>query len=226
MAIERNFGKRGSRTRATGMRERRARVLLVLGGVRTEADYFNWVKKMLATSGLDIKIEGQGWDPESLVAHAVALKEKDEQAARRARDLANTYDAVWVVTDVDEFVDHIKRIKQREPDGVEVAITNPCFEAWLNMHHDDSAAPVSRFEAQSKAKTLGVVEANNPKRVVISALTGRLEEATTTARRLAARHSRNGTEFPHDSPSTSVDQIVQYLLKRARAANPQMEVEL
>lgn len=226
MAIERNFGKKGSRARVTGKRERRARVLLVLGGVRTEVDYFKWVRKALSTAGLEIEIEGQGWDPESLLEYALTLKKKDERVARKERDPANTYDAVWVVSDVDEFVEHLKRIKQRESSGVKIAITNPCFESWLNMHHDDSAAPVDRFEAQCKAKRLGVVESDNPKRIVVSALSGRFGTAAATARSLAQRHFDNGTKFPHDSPSTSVDQIVSYLLARAQASNPHMTLEL
>lgn len=227
MAIERSFGEKTGRSRSTGKRERRAKVLLVLGGIRTEAGYFNWVKKALATPGLHIEIEDQGWDPETLFEHAIALKKADQRTARKERDPANTYDAVWVVADVDEFVEHLVRIRQRQDaTGVQIAITNPCFESWLNMHHDSSAAPVDRFQAQRRAKELGVVETQNPKRVVTAALEGRFATAAETARRLATRHENNDTLFPHDSPSTSVDQIVGYLIERARASVPQLNVLL
>ena len=227
MAIERKFGEKTRRSRSSGNRERRAKVLLVLGGIRTEVDYFNWVKKALATPGLHIEIEGKGWDPETLFEHAIALKQADQRTARKERDPANTYDAVWVVTDVDDFVDHLIRVRQRQDAaGVQIAITNPCFESWLNMHHDSSAAPVDRFQAQRRAKELGVVELENPKRVVTAALAGRFTTAAETARRLATRHEDNGALFPHDSPSSSVDQIVGYLIERARASVPQLNVML
>ena len=227
MAIERRFGKKTRGVRSTGNRERRAKVLLVLGGIRTEADYFNWIKKALATPGLHVEIEGQGWDPETLFEHAIALKQADERLARKERDPANAYDAVWVVTDVDDFYDHLMRIRPRQDaTGVQIAITNPCFESWLNMHHDSSAAPVDRFQAQRRAKELGVVEHANPKRIIPAALEGRYEVAAETARGLATRHENNGTVFPHDSPSTSVDQIVGYLVNRARASAPQLVVNI
>jgi len=191
-------------------------VLLVLGGTETEASYFGWVKKSLDNSGLQIDIEGQGWNPEKLYNRALTLKAQDERTARRDGDPKSTYERVWVVTDVDEFVDDIRRIAPRSnKDKIQVSISNPCFEVWLNMHHDASAAPLDRFQAQRRAKELGVVDPTHPKRIVFSTIEGRFDTAETTAIQLNRRHVNNGTDFPHNCPSTTVHDIVRFLITKA-----------
>lgn len=52
------------------------------------------------------------------------------------------FDQVWCVLDVDEFeFEDALSIALRE--RIALAISNPCFEFWLLLHHLDVTAPVS-----------------------------------------------------------------------------------
>ena len=53
-------------------------------------------------------------------------------AERSAKD----FDEVWCVVDVDEF-DLSSTFQVARRSGVKLAVSNPCFELWLLLHHED-----------------------------------------------------------------------------------------
>lgn len=219
-------GKRAG-ARRRGTRERRARVLVVLGGVRTEPQYFEYVKRELRVGGLDIELIAEGWTPLKLYEYAIELKAREKRAAKKNGDSDNVYDEVWVVSDVDEFVDELKQMKlTAEKDGISLAITNPCFEAWLSMHIDASGAKLDRHQAQSLAKNQGLVDPDKPKNIIVEKVRGRFDTAATHARRHAAGHQSAGTIFPHDVPASDVDLLVGGLRNHALRSNPNLNLQL
>lgn len=223
----RQLGGKRAGARKANVRERRARILIVLGGIQTEPQYFQFVKKELRVSGLDVELLAQGWTPMKLHDHAVDLADRELRRARKSGDAGNGYDEVWVVSDVDEFVDELKQVKERSrTSGVSLAITNPCFEAWLSMHIDGSAAKLDRHQVQARAKLQGLVGGSNNKHINIDALRGKFDEAATHAKRHLKAHEDASTAFPHDVPSTEVHILVEQLRRRALSSNPSLKPAL
>lgn len=70
--------------------------------------------------------------PDQLVAAAARFVEANNGGNGR-------YDAVWCVVDVDEFdISAAARIADEQ--GIRLAVSNPCFELWLLLHHGECRA--------------------------------------------------------------------------------------
>ena len=67
--------------------------------------------------------------PEHLADFACTLKKEDE------RDIStDCYENIWVVVDVDDFHDHSKAAKICKDNGIELIISNPCFEVCTRSY--------------------------------------------------------------------------------------------
>jgi hypothetical protein len=121
------------RTRRAPVREERAQVLVVCGGMATEPDYFRGLKKERRNPAVRVVVEGKGVDPVSLVRFAA-----------QKRDTLG-FDQVWCVVDVDEF-DVSDAVAAARKKDVNLAISNPCFEYWLLLHFELCAAPLTCFD--------------------------------------------------------------------------------
>lgn len=80
----------------------------------------------------------------TLVRIAKSLKADAEEQARRERDDNLAYDAVWCVFDVDDHPRVSDAIVMARDNGVELAISNPCFELWLLLHFRPNPGMQSR----------------------------------------------------------------------------------
>ncbi|MGW6281706.1 RloB family protein [Kribbella sp. NPDC055071] len=52
---------------------------------------------------------------------------------------ADEFDEVWCVFDVDDF-DIEPATREARRAGLELAVSDPCFELWLLLHHEDCRA--------------------------------------------------------------------------------------
>jgi hypothetical protein len=59
------------------------------------------------------------------------------------------FDQVWCVLDVDEF-DFKDALPIARRERIALAISNPCFELWLLLHHVDATASISGAAATLK----------------------------------------------------------------------------
>jgi hypothetical protein len=92
---------------------------------------------MRTRKGPQIDVDDPGSDHVALVREAVK-RESDE------------YTAVWCVLDTELNRGLTKRIvADADTHGVELALSTPCFELWLILHHIDHAAP---FQSAKEAK--------------------------------------------------------------------------
>ena len=66
-----------------------------------------------------------------------------EYAARLARETADI-DEVWCIVDVDEF-DIQAAVTLAARRGVQLAVSNPCFELWLLLHHEECTAHLDGY---------------------------------------------------------------------------------
>jgi RloB-like protein len=149
VARKRNETKRGGKAssyresdiaRRAANRDEAVRVLVASNGTSTEVSYFKGLRSAYRRS--NIKVIGKRGAPERLLKHAKHLQAIDE------------FDEVWCVFDVDEF-DLSALVSDAKAADVRIAMSNPCFEVWLLLHHDDRRAPFqSAKEAERALKGL------------------------------------------------------------------------
>ena len=105
-------------------RDPRTRLLVVCGAVRTEPKYLAGLCRAVRNAATVVKVITCPRDPLSVVKYTI--KRRDQ-----ARD---DYDQVWCVLDVDDF-DFAGALALAERERIRLAISNPCFEVWLLLHH-------------------------------------------------------------------------------------------
>ncbi|MGP0062677.1 MAG: RloB family protein [Isosphaeraceae bacterium] len=113
-------------------------ILIVCEGKKTEPEYFRGFVNACQNPRVKIEIAPEHGVPRTLVESARAHKKEAETAASRQGDENLVYDSVWCVFDVDDHP-HIADARQMARDnGIELAISNPCFELWLLLHFRES----------------------------------------------------------------------------------------
>src|SRR6185295_17099142 len=122
----------------------RRRILVLCEGKETEPRYLEALYAKLRPSRVQIVIEGYGEDPKALVERAVARKREVEREARRRGDSEISPDEIWCVFDVDEHGRLADARQQARDNGIELAVSNPCFELWALLHFQDQTAYLAR----------------------------------------------------------------------------------
>ena len=120
--------------------------------------------------------------PKQLAELAVKLKREDK------RDTStDCYERIWVVVDVDDFHDHGEAARICNDNGIELIISNPCFEVWLLDYV--KACPSSYTltpDVESAAAEAKVVGGNRNKYINTELID---KEHLDAAIRNAARHN-------------------------------------
>lgn len=102
------------------------RILVVCGAAKTEESYLKGLRGSVANRAVDVVLLKRPKDPLDVVRYTI----------RYARAAAKDFDEVWCVVDVDDFdIDQAGQLA-RDAD-VRLAVSNPCFELWLLLHHAD-----------------------------------------------------------------------------------------
>lgn len=165
-------------------RPRKRRYLVVTNGEVTEPQYFSGLTAELG----DVVIEVRHFraDPAALAAKAKDLKasEESEDNATGSRS-ADGFQRVFVVTDVDQFTaEQFKAAKRTcKASGMELVISNPCFEVWLVDHL--LCCPETFTETrdvEGKAVELKIVGGSHDKHVDYSVIKGKRDDACANAR--------------------------------------------
>jgi hypothetical protein len=177
-----------TRSRRVGGRSKRVSNLLVYcASEKTEFDYFVGLRD---ARNVAIKPKAKRGSPLAVVNHA----------ADEFGQYPGEYEAVWCVVDVDDFDIEAAR-KAAAQRGVEVAVSNPCFEVWLLLHFVDHRAFVSNAAAATalvRGHVPGYVKA-----VDFTKFAGGVDQAVARAKRLAS-----------GNPSTEVWRLVEAALTR------------
>jgi hypothetical protein len=194
--------------RRDGLRRRRPfrnplpRILIVCEGTRTEPGYFNELRH---TERIPIDLEiRRGGVPKTLVERAVELKNAAKKDAKTRQDVNLLYDEVWCVFDIDEHPAVPDAKQQARDNGIELAISNPCFELWILLHFRDQRAHIDRAVVQRDcAKYLPDYE----KAVPFAKLHPNYEEVVKRALDLDAWQQTRGGEG--SNPSTGVHKLTE-----------------
>ncbi|MEC3995912.1 RloB family protein [Actinacidiphila sp. DG2A-62] len=173
-------------------------MLVVCGGRETERQYLQGLRDHVRNPAVSVIVKPKVGSPAQLVAYAGKLRAQNRDG----------YDEVWCVFDVDEFTDIADAAVAARRLGIEVAVSNPCFELWLLLHFADHTAFVGAYK-----KLLPLLEKHVPgydkSRLDFAPYRETYEAAAERARKLEATgrdHGRN--------PSTSVWRLTEGIVRR------------
>lgn len=117
-------------------REPKPRLLVVCGAEKTEKAYFVGLRDFYRQRAVDVTFAERPRSPDQVVAYA-----RDHCDYR-------DFDETWCVVDVDRFEAEGQKVTAAcaaaRSSGIQVAVSHPCFEYWLLLHHEYSAAPMAR----------------------------------------------------------------------------------
>jgi len=194
--LKRERGRAGKPLRRTAESRRELRTIVVFcEGRNTEPDYVAGVKKLprvQENTALNIEIHPEQGTPLTLVEMAVARLEDPE------------VDECWCLFDVEWPKHHPNldsAIALASARGVKLAISNPCFEVWLILHHKDH----TRFENTSAVeKASRLLDKRRGKTIDANLYMPLRQAASRRAAALDRRHARDGNSFPNNNPSSGM----------------------
>ena len=131
----------------------------------------------------------------------------------RAADrlLGEEVDECWCLFDVEWPVNH-PNLKQAmmlaQAKGVQVAVSNPCFEIWLLLHHKPHSRFVDNDEAEKLSKSC---DHRTGKSIDAAPYIAKRKVACKRAAVLDKRHAKDGTKFPHNNPSSGMYRLLESL---------------
>ncbi|MEU4238465.1 RloB family protein [Actinoplanes sp. NPDC026619] len=165
----------------------------MIGAERTETDYLDGMRGHLAT--VRMRLVEKPAAPDQLVEYT------------RDNFVLSDFDEVWCVTDVDSYEREGGKVTAAlalaKKAGINVAVSDPCFEVWLLLHHEDCSAHCANCGAVER-KLRKRVLAYDKARLNFRHFAGGLDQAVERARKLE----------PGRNPSTGVWRLVNAVLER------------
>lgn len=201
--------KGGMPKRTPGKRDPVRVIRVLTEGAVTEPCYLaEWNRR---NRDIHIDFAGYGMDPLSLVRRAREHQKHNRQSGTGPRK--TKFDEIWCVFDVDEHANLCQALLEARQNGIKITLSNPCFELWPVLHHEDQTAPIHRHDIQKRAEDLGIIKSKDSKHLVAGQLTHHLNEYTAAKRRaqaLTQRHTDNESD-PISNPSSDVWKLVEKL---------------
>jgi RloB-like protein len=167
-------------------------VYVVCGGKRTEPDYLSALGRSRHNPAVAVTLAGKGWAPEKLVNHAMSRMDD--------------FDQVWCVLDVDEF-DLVTAVREASKGKVRLVVSNPCFELWLLLHHENCGASLTASDVNRRLRRH--VPRYDKRKLVFAHFAAGVDDAVERGRRLDA-----GTAVG-PNPSSGVWLLVDTIMKEA-----------
>lgn len=197
-------------------------ILIVTEGSQTEPKYFEHFRTR--QTNIDIRVVGSRTsagetDYISLIRKAIEYQTKNQISVTEG-------DSVWVVTDGDVNYNNpdpitakdnqlAKARKMADNKGIQIAISNPCFEFWYLLHFQYTTKFLKDYPVV-KAMLVNFLSDYEKSGDVYLQLPRHTEEAIQKARRLEKYHQQNGDPVPFGlktNPFTDVYQLVENLIK-------------
>ncbi|WP_419926873.1 RloB family protein [Candidatus Poriferisocius sp.] len=186
-------GKDKSLRRKIATRSPKRTVRAFCEGKRTEVDYLKALRRQpevrdIASVAIEIDETVAGFDPLALVRKAAA-------AQKDAKDEMSEIDEVWCIFDVEQPKRHSRlndAVALARERGIQVAVSNPCFELWLMLHFQEQSAWLDTNDAKHQLKQH---DGNEGKGLDGAMYMPRRDEAARRARRLLIYWLGKGSRF-------------------------------
>lgn len=185
-------------------------VLIVCEGEKTEAIYFQALRRYYRLRTVDVTVHAEGGGPLEVVRRAIALFEERKRSWKRTR-AEPPYEEIWCVFD---------REASNEPHGfrdalqlaanhkIQLAISNPSFEYWYLLHFVETSRPFQDArDVERELCSAHYIPNYQKNKDYFAVLRDRTNEAHDRAERLYVRHPDRESD-PYPNPSTLVYQLV------------------
>jgi len=219
--------------RQINFKPKRKRYLIVCEGEKTEPNYFESLKLALPKGVLevvDFRIIGEGFNTESLVQQAIALRTNWESESGRE------IDKLWVVFDKDSFLpvvfNNAIQLCENTP-KTEAAWSNEAFEIWYLLHFEFYNTGITRdsykqrIQANFRNKGLAdfVYAKNRTDMFDLLAKYGNQDLAIKHSKSLESFYS-DAKDFANKNPCTTVYKLVTELfnLEKSLAESDTIDV--
>lgn len=189
---------------AIGSRKQRKVFRVLAEGVVTEPGYLTLIARRYRGVTIDYDRDNSGADPYTLVKRARDLQARSR---RRSRREGPDFDEIWCVFDIDEHPNMASALQEARDAGVNVAVSNPCFELWLVLHERDHTAWIHRHDIQRAARDIGMIDG---KGIIDGDWVASWPIAAERADRLTEMHEGNGSP-PGENPSTTVGHLLRQI---------------
>ena len=179
------------------------RIVVVTEGAVTEREYLLLFKKHYGHRSVKLDLTCGAGDPRSVV----------EKAIEKVKDLQNdklaTQDIIWAMFDRDAHVRFHEAKDLAIGKGINLAISNPCFELWGIFHYMDYDAPLDRNKCQKILEDLcpGYDRKDNKSFADSELMGDPYQNAVTRAQNSLSRREEEGD--PESSPSTTVHKLTE-----------------
>ncbi|MDA3643676.1 RloB family protein [Saccharopolyspora indica] len=158
----------------------------------TESQYLRALNRNYRGRSAKLTVVTDGVDPRTLVRKAAKVRGLQP----------NEFDEVWCVVDVDEF-DVEPAVRSAKAEGVQLAVSNLCFEYWLLLHFEDCGTAF-RTPADVDERLRRHVPTYDKTRLDFSDFESGVREAVARAK----RRCDFGSEH-HRNPSSGVWKLVE-----------------
>ena len=128
---------------------------------------------------------------------------------RSERGQATGATEYWCVFDVEAPTQHARlhdAVQMARDNGISVAVSNPCFELWLVLHHADHESWIANDDCRTLRRQY---DSSQGKGVDSAAYMPQRREAIRRAKRLAMLHESANRELPDDNPSSGVYRLLE-----------------
>jgi hypothetical protein len=193
----------------------RQRFILICEGEKTEIVYFNALKAQYRGAHISIEYIAPAGAP-------ITIKDKvksrmDELRKEQRKNPSAKADTVWAVFDRDEHLKVTEAIARCESAGAEVAYSNPCFEVWLILHHEDYHAADNHHQVQKRYQKLDTTyDPNGSKTPDCVFLMQHVEKAEQLGENQCK--CREEEDAPFGRPSTTVYKLTRAIREAAEAS--------
>lgn len=192
--------------RKVATRRIRKTLLVFCEGERTEPEYLNALKlepavREVAAVEIRVAQANSGAVPLTLVRRAV-------EARSRAVSENDEIDEFWRVFDVEWPVNHpnlAEAIVLAGNNEINLAVSNPCFEAWLILHFKELGSWLDNDQAVKLRRRL---DKSEDKGIDPTKYMPHVNTASARAAKLEERHRRDETSFPDDNPSSGMHRLI------------------
>lgn len=180
-------------TRQRKLLKRKPICVIATEGKETEYIYFNRIRELHKEKIYTIHILPTDQRGRSAPKHIIQRIE-DFKSKKVSTQMKT--DEYWAVVDFDEWGETQlkKAFEECENNKFNLAVSNPCFELWLNFHRDTLKTPKTCPECERELKRfLGDYSKNN---YDVDKLISKLDKAITKAKQL---HKNKKEPFPKDT---------------------------
>ena len=183
--------------------DERSRFVIFCEGELTEPLYLKAFASLQGARNVaTLDIRGMGCGPRRLVEEARDVKRSERGQSTGASEY-------WCVFDVEAPKPHDRlheAVQMARDNGINAAISNPCFELWLILHFADREKWTDNDACRDLRHQL---DGSQGKSVDGAAYMGLRDQAILRAKRLQILHTTAGRELPHDNPSSGMHRLLE-----------------